>query len=357
MSVGDEGHYGYPHFPPNSDVGGPFTLQSMEFVPALVPCDCWAVGNFGHARYTGSMYLGAPAAEDLPPILTGEEFAAEAFSRMKPTRPKFSGLNALAELRDLPGMLRQRMAANSLGNLGSYFLAEQFGWQPLFSDIKNLVLTQIKMQKIMNQILRDNGKSVRRSVIMRDESSDNDFGPEIGSYGYTAPGLTSYWSIGQAYQVKAVSTDKIWASAEFQYFLPPGPRDIKYKRRLMLELFGLRPSPAVIYNAIPWTWLADWFSNLGSVIENLDAGFADRLAARRFYVMRKTEIGNDYRHVFNVSSSPDSYQNVELKGTATLRAVCKTRVAGNPFGFALHGINTLSAMQVAILGALGLSRL
>jgi hypothetical protein len=124
---------------------------------------------------------------------------------------------------------------------------------------------------------------------------------------------------------------------------------------MMARIYGLRPSPAVVYNAIPWTWLIDWFSNLGDIIDNLDAGVADRLAADYLYVMRETT----YRRERNVRGA--LYSSFDLKQyqynlTSTAIMSVKTRIKGSPFGFGVNP-NSLTDHQIAILGALGLSHL
>jgi hypothetical protein len=105
---------------------------------------------------------------------------------------------------------------------------------------------------------------------------------------------------------------------------------------------------------IPWSWLVDWFSNAGYVINNLDAGVADRLAADWFYMMRKKE------HVVETQLSIPLYgpdrNPVVLQGTATQKSFSKVRLRGSPFGFGLSE-DSLSPMQLSILGALGMSRL
>lgn len=123
----------------------------------------------------------------------------------------------------------------------------------------------------------------------------------------------------------------------------------------MAYLFGLTPTPQVIWNAIPWSWLADWFSNAGDVLSNLDTGVADRCAADYFYVMREKGIIITYNCDFYLANTT-RYEGNHFSLDSVAQATTKSRLRGDPFGFHLSEIN-LNPMQLSILGALGLSRL
>lgn len=274
---------------------------------------------------------------------------------MKPTKPSFEALNAIHELRELPGMLRQRFHKNNLKNIGSYWLALQFGWKPLLNDCIKLVNLQQSMQQRLNWLLRNNGKPVRRRIQIASSSDSTMVSyPSVSGY-VQSPGFVSrFYSGARGYNEKTTLTDRVWASARFRYWLPKGPRDIDYKRRLIAELYGFAPRPSVIYNAMPWTWLLDWFTSAGDVVSNLDAGVADRLAADYFYVMREKHARSE-RHSF-CGYYPPGGGRIVISTFASKDRFLKTRLKGNPFGFNTNE-NDLSGMQLSILGALGLSRL
>lgn len=122
-----------------------------------------------------------------------------------------------------------------------------------------------------------------------------------------------------------------------------------------MRLYGLRPSPSVVYNAVPWSWLVDWFTNLGHVIENVEPGVADRLAADYFYVMRKRSRVKTREASGTFYRSPDG-SPVSIHVSQVAASVSKTRISGSPFGFDVKQ-EDLNGTQLAILGALGLSRI
>jgi len=359
LALGDRGHYGYPDFPPNRDVGGAFSRYGYIINRCLVPAK---VARFGyqpsgtfHSYYDGALVGPTPPTPLAvsEPDLSG--YGNEAYNRMKPTKPSFQALNAIYELREVPEMLRQRFLKNGLNAIGDYYLALQFGWKPLLSDIVKTVKTQINMQKRLKQLLRDNGKPVRRAIQLN-ETNNLTSDTTASSYGggLKPTFVTQYYPKIGVIRTTDRAINRVWASAEFRYWLPGGPRDINWTTAMMARIFGFQPSPAVIWNALPWTWMSDWFFNVGNILENMDSGVANRLAADWFYVMCHDE---RRREIESVGYFYDTAgKTITLSGTSSNTQFRKTRVKGDPFGF-FTPENTLSGTQLAIMGALGISRL
>jgi len=282
-------------------------------------------------------------------------WGAEAYSKLKPTQPDFHGLNSFYELREFPDLWRADYHKRGLRGVADYNLAIRFGWAPLLNDIRNYIRLQMNAQKRVAQLLRDNGRPVRRSVSLRKDASS----PVVTTgllYSSFQPVLVTQYYVSQLrWTIRTGSFDHVWASARMRYWLPGGPKDVEYKRRLLRALAGFRVTPDEIYNSIPWTWLIDWFSNLGDLIGNLDyAGVADRLAADYVYVMRHKATYTEY-----LAQGKFRRQNgTTFTASASARAIAelKTRVHGGPFDLALKEQN-LSATQLGILGAIGLSRM
>jgi hypothetical protein len=355
MYSGRDGHYGYPDYPSNRNVGGMLNLYGANHVHVpSTPDLCWR-GGANDQHYVGSFVTDIEADSFLGLNRDGAAWGPEAYSKMKPAQPEIDLLNSMYEMREIPQVLKQRFHFNNLHELGSFHLATQFGWLALLRDTRNFVQTQRTVQNRLKQLLRDNGKPVRRRKTLVETMT----APTTTTgtfYGCLKPILvTQYYSKEPNYRHVRYDTDKVWASARFRYYLPKGPRDVAWKKNMLYKLYGMQfPSPRMIYNAIPWSWLIDYFTNLGDVISNLDGGVADRLAADYFYVMRefrvheeRTSTGGFYR--------PDGSKFTVVASTVREYSQ-KTRLRGDPFGFNTNE-NSLSGMQLSILGALGLSRL
>lgn len=348
------GHYGYPRFPKNRDIGGTFITQGTRIINGYQDVGEIYRGGVNDQSYTGQVYAYTlSSALPSPPTTDGYARGAEAYKRMKPTKPLFNIDNYFYELKDMPGLILDQMKSRHIHTVSNFHLAVQFGWLPLLSDIRSLVKTQQGMAKRIRWLLEHNGKPVRKKVILTETESD-----PIVSTGSSISMLqpvfvSQYYKGTPKYTTVTTTGERYWATAQFRYWLPPGPRDIDWTRRMIMYLYGSTPTPSVIYNMIPWTWLADYFANIGDLIENLDTGVADRLAADRFYVMRE----HWSRLVVNVDANfvRRNGEPVHVTSVSQRDAFFKSRIKGNPFG--LQANLDLSPTQLSILGALGLSRL
>jgi len=105
---------------------------------------------------------------------------------------------------------------------------------------------------------------------------------------------------------------------------------------------------------IPWSWLVDWFSNTGDILENLDAGVAERLAADYAYVMREYQLTVEQYVSATFKTMGGGTIDVNLQSQSFKFSKYRTPIS--PFGWNVKE-SDLSMTQLSILGALGLSRL
>jgi len=357
--VGDYGHYGYPNFPSTGNVGGNFDciVYKEEYNPSG-PVELRRFTDTSQPGYKlgySGRLAAPPPGSVLDATIAKPDAAgrfAEAWNKMKPTKPDMSLANALVELRELPRQLQQRFTRDLLG-ASNFWVALQFGWLPLLRDVRKFVDIQRNGQKRLKQLIRDNGRSVRRRITLLDETQP--FGVTSGTTysAFTNQFVTQMYYTTPQYRAQGMIYSRCWASAKFRYWLPPGPRDVEWTKKMMRRIYGSYVSPSVVYNAIPWTWLIDWFSSVGDLVEATDMGVADRLAADYFYVMyetgrwRETHSWGTFRGVQG--------QRVRVDAFTKNSRVRKTRYQGNPFGLPAGKVPT-NPMQLSILAALGYSR-
>lgn len=353
--IWESGHYGYPRFN-KPDVGGPFNLSYNYSEQGIVSVGAIrGSGPYSNHHYKGSVSTKTFFGYAQEPMKDSSTFGAMMYSRMKPDRPAMQLLNALYELKDVPGMLKQRFTQHGLSELGSYYLAQKFGWDALAQDIVSLVVTQIQAQKRLEQLIRDEGKPVRRRINLPDTQTILQHGTAAGGIQFYPQFVTYFYNGASGFENTETLTTRRWASAQFRYWLPPGPRNIDWKASQLAKIFGLKPTPKVIFNAIPWTWLIDWFTHVSNLLDNLQTSIVDRLAADYFYVMCHNERCGTNRCWQTFVRDPDG-SPVVVEATGYTRSGTKSRLRGDPFGWATPEVS-LSGVQLSILGALGLSRL
>jgi len=227
----------------------------------------------------------------------------------------------------------------------------------------------------MAQLIRENGKGVtRKATVQNDDTSvhnvtnystayANVIGAPpnyFGSYNvYDGTGSGSYGRT--VYTRTRREVTKVWFEGTFRYYIP----DIgtsQWNRRARLALFGLHPSPELLWEVLPWSWLIDYFSNVGDVMSNMSTGAAENLTTSRSFIMRHTIVETEHKaHVVHEALDQPGYFNnkwpaVEHTWSTVDKTETKSRAGGgNPFGLNVT-LDSLNAGQLAILAALGISR-
>lgn len=291
--------------------------------------------------------LSLPA---LPLDMTAK--GTKGWAMFKPGNPVVDMGQFVAELRDLPRLPLQRLRA--FRDLGSEYLNVEFGWKPFLSDLKGLYNTYRSYERRIAQLRQHAGrKGVRRGGTI---SSVNDVVTTQYDNDRTVIYPTLVTSLyGPSNRFRATKTEttgsRYWFSGKFRYYVPPLPNS-EWDRRATAALFGVEPTPRLLYEVLPWSWLVDWFSSLGAMVNNLSTNAVDNLAADYAFVMCHTY----YTMVFDASGSMKNYPNYENVSCSTTNVVeTKVRQRASPFGFGLE-LPSFSTRQLAILSALGISR-
>lgn len=284
-----------------------------------------------------------------------------AIARTAPTVPTVSLANFVGELKNdgLPSLIGSiAYRAKSLPKLfkaaGSEYLNVEFGWKPLLSDILGICSTVSKSKQILEQYEKRSGQIIGRSYAF----------PEIRTTSYTDMGLVgidpvfntyAYGGTGQGRKTRTVSSvGNYWFEGRYKYYLPLAS---EARDKVMLyaaeaeKLLGLEITPEVLWNLAPWSWLSDWFFNIGSIMTNVSAFSKDNLLLTRGYIMG---------HTRNESVYTNSGVNVVGFGdtgpvTQTFLSETKARRRATPWGFGLT-FAAFTPRQIAILAALGISR-
>lgn len=382
--------------------GGDFRVVSSG-VPKI-----YALGGAAGppARLPNTPLAGIPSFSTASAGLAAQY--ATGYSKARPGNPRASVAQFIGELRDLPqvpflsfftkpGKNRRfgpltipftslpvalRRRALTFKNLGSEYLNYAFGWKPFVSDLRKMYNLWHAIDKQMAQIVRENGKFISRKATLS-STSTFEAGKTLGSL--ATPTATDPVAIGDLnwsnrYGVPFFSvwgpptgsfpgttytmvtrevTQKEWFAGKFQYYIPDTSSS-QWTKSARAMLFGAIPTPETVWELMPWSWLVDWFSNVGDVISNLSpnaVGAAPLLGSSGVNRTSKTVIR--YINVSNVGPDPAGL-NRWSAGTYTCTATetneTKVRIgSGNPFGLNVS-LGSLSQSQLAVLAALGMSK-
>jgi len=158
--------------------------------------------------------------------------------------------------------------------------------------------------------------------------------------------------------IDVITTD-IWFTGAFTYHLYQA-QEFLGKLDLYAEkadqLLGLEINLETLWDLTRWSWLVDWFIDVGSFLHNIDLFHNDSLVMRYGYVMChsktiRTRSADGFlpATLFGAEGRvPSSVQLVTINES-------KQRRRATPYGFGLD-VQSFSSAKWAILGALGMTR-
>lgn len=276
-----------------------------------------------------------------------------AISRVIPTSPVFSAAAFVGELREgLPkfGIQSWKDRTHLARSAGKDYLNVQFGWKPLVSDIKGFANTVRNAHAIAAQYEADSGKLLHRRYDWPDEIRTEQF-EATGRFPDPFLSFALYRSdhVGRLRTYRKIKRRR-WLEAAFTYYLPPvgtTARDLAIAN----HLYGINLTPDTVWQLTPWSWAADWVTNIGDVAKNISAFATDGLVMPHAYIMEESSLQVEY-HLDQVGFK--SYPGMQHFSQSFLETT-KLRRRATPFGFGLNSDN-FTNRQIAILVALGLSR-
>jgi len=335
--------------------------------------------------------LPTPTVTDYADYVLGLNALGTAYiRRFRPGNPVASLGQFYGELHDLPRLpifLQRR--TKKYKDLGSEYLNVEFGWKPFVKDLIKAYELQQTIELRLKKLRDGNNIRVKRRSKRELTSVTSDlcegnltlpFGdltdPSIGGNPDVdeLAGLHVVGPYGRYYEGSSLSgscpyraynqTDTtVWYVGTYRYYVPDIGSD-RWTEKAKAALFGLTPTPSVLYELYPWSWLADWFANVGDIFSNLSANAVDNEVLTDSYVMKSIVDGFavEADPTWDASSYHAPHWGANLDITAgsehlqyTLLKVQKMRRQASPFGFGLK-TGDFTASQLAILAALGISQ-
>lgn len=328
----------------------------------------------------GSPSAGAPLSRGLVDgrSLVGSIDRSKGTTLMNMARPTRSVGNlsqALGELVfDLPRLPFAAIAQTTLISrkgdaiakaVGSEYLNQVFAWAPLVSDVLKICDAIVRSEAIIAQYLRDAGpeKAVRRrrflprtteTVSFQKNPNNGGVWPISGSGDMQSTLFRTSAGYKQPISITRNRTTEYWFSGAFSYFLNQDSSwvgDISRAGELARQVLGIGLTPELLWELAPWSWLSDWFVNMGDIISLNGDISQDRLLLRYGYLMRRERVVYEATH-----PGLETYYGYKTGPVNTVVAYeSKERVRATPFDFgAKTGLFTES--QFAILAALGMTR-
>lgn len=257
-------------------------------------------------------------------------------------------------------LLRPKMGPKTVAE---NFINHEFGWRPFLGDIQDFARVYVDASELIKKITDENGKWVRKSVGVT-KADDSRVISEVtlpySSLSYALPCFpvgfpASFFVTPPSYKIVEREILSIHAAGKFRFYRPdfdvtlPDYSSAWHNVTRAMKIFGAEINPYHIWQAIPWTWLVDWVSNLGSFIQRMSDTIEDQVAASYFFITAHKRIERTMTINLPFASG--------LKTLVFTRSYsAKQRVsADSPYGFRVFW-NDLSPERLAILASLGIVR-
>jgi len=287
------------------------------------------------------------------PSYTDSVAATMALARSNPSRPTLDVWNFLWELKDIPRMIKQigdlmrRYGPNPSKNwprnqqlikdIGSAYLGWTFGWEQLFRDLGTILDFVGQVDKRTKELDQLKAGDLRRTITL---INMNDQVQRVNAF-YCGPLYQSSVRV----TLRLVRARKQWVRVRYkptaQTFQMLGSNHYDLARSLT---FGHVPDFSTVWNAIPWSWLLDWFTTAGDFF----AANRNRLGVRvdDIAIMRHTVLKLAAAELVNPRPSSNFTENAGYRYEHKLRS----RYVGGPVIEAF--VPYLGAKNWSILAAL-----
>jgi hypothetical protein len=269
-----------------------------------------------------------------------------AIARVAPTNPLVDLSSSVAELmrEGLP------QTPGNAGNIGGEYLNVMFGYLPLYGDATDLVRVARDSDALLAQYERDSGRWIRRRYQF--ETTVTSSVQETANAVPVALGFSPSGLFATGKRVtRQTTTTRTWFSGAFTYHLPRNGW-----RRSAAELdhlYGVVPGLDTVWELTGYSWLVDYFSNVGDVMKNITAFEQDGLVMPYGYIMQEVKLEHEETWQGGLYVGGSLQPSVIVSRKTYLS---QQRLPATPFGFGLE-LDGLSTRQLSILAALGISRL
>lgn len=195
-------------------------------------------------------------------LLDRSNIAWEILAKTNPSRPHVSVPTFVGELKDLPGLVKG-YGDNLLKSVANGYLSWRWAIKPMIGDLRKLLdFTKAVDNRIVELMRLRAGSTIRKRVKL---------GEGKGSAGQGIYTVESKSGGGLACTFVENHSYKAWGSAQWKLLpdsqLPKlGFGPLKQLAKQLTFGFTSHEALATAWELTPWSWLTDWFANVGNVI-------------------------------------------------------------------------------------------
>lgn len=261
-------------------------------------------------------------------------------------------LSKWEKLQSLVGYVKRDKPAAKLAKM---YLSYSYAWAPLYKDLESLIKSMTGIKRRFDElVLRQKkpqqsywGTTIAGSQTTR---SLHSFGNDGPTGGWVGPFLGKYyWNV----YLNASSGIRYSATVRYRFTMPDVIGSTMGQIKAALDILGVSPNPGIIWNAIPFTFVIDYFVNVGRFLNSMRVDNLDF----------KTEISDfchsvKYERSIEMEMGGNTYNwqtGYKLLGMSTVdyctKSVYERRVGFPDFSGAIQ-TSGLNPREFSLLGAL-----
>jgi hypothetical protein len=262
-------NYTYAHDP----VGFTVLDMGVECYSAFGPTSLWAANQ----------WIGTE--------LWSQSAMAKAMWKMRKSyQPRLSVINFLLELKDLRSIFKFWSQAGHLRKLAAAKLETDFGVGQFLRDVQTILNGLSTFRQQLKSLLKKLGtvekrhfrtkirNAGERAYILYDQTEASELSL-INNYIDESqrpvlsenPVIPPQFGVRRAERMAVLLKDQ-WANYTMRCsYIAPGLSEDQALIRDFLDYFGVRWDPSIIWNAVKWTFIIDWFVDVGKFLSRMYA--------------------------------------------------------------------------------------
>lgn len=191
-------------------------------------------------------------------------FTRRAFNKVVDQMPETTSIiNFILELEDLTDAIKAVKSA--LTNPAGLFLAWQFGVAPFIRDIIAILTTAARIRDQLDHLKKVNKRTVSIAYVENFNRTNDDPTPHqiVHQPGWGIYPADEAWRLTEArYRVQM--------NCQVHYDLDVDFENLLGYLKATLAALGIGNPLNVVWNAIPFSFVVDWFFNIGSFLDGFD---------------------------------------------------------------------------------------
>lgn len=192
----------------------------------------------------------------LPDMPSNSWCATDCVAKTNPNREEVSVPLFLYEIREIPALIKG-FGDRIIRAYADAHLRYEFGIKPMAADLVKFASFSHMFHKRMKEIERLNERGLRRTIHHGSWSESQHYSGNLHSNGATFLGKP---------MTKTTTAEK-WSYVKWtpnRDTLDMDPREMMQK--VLRVVYGLSVDSQFLWNAIPWSWLVDWGTNMGDYL-------------------------------------------------------------------------------------------